>query len=64
MRRYPNDEQEIFTVAVDDLQDEAIDRIGRKLTDGELCTAKKRVELGLSSCIDITLKAAIDEAIK
>ncbi|OHB39031.1 MAG: hypothetical protein A2060_05005 [Planctomycetes bacterium GWA2_50_13] len=64
MRINPQNDQEIFAVAVDDLQNEAINRIGRKLTEGELCTAKKCVESGLSSCIDITLRAAIDEAAK
>jgi len=49
MRINPQNDQEIFAVAVDDLQNEA---------------AKKCVESGLSSCIDITLRAAIDEAAK
>lgn len=64
MRINPQNDQEIFAVAVDDLQNEAINRIGRKLTEDELYTAKKCVEFGLSSCIDITLRAAIDEAVK
>jgi len=64
MRRYPQDDQEIFTVTVDDLQNEAINRIGRKLTDDELYTAKKGIESGLSFDIDTVMKAAIDEAIK
>lgn len=63
MRINTQNDQEIFAVAVDDLQNEAINRIGRKLTDDELHTAKKCVESGLSSCIDITLRAAIDEAV-
>lgn len=58
------DDQEIYSVAVNDLQNEAIDRIGRKLSEDELRTAKKCVECGLSSCIDITLRAAIDEAVR
>jgi hypothetical protein len=58
------DDQKIYAVAVNDLQNEAINRIGRKLSEGELHTAKKCVECGLSSCIDITLRAAIDEAVR
>jgi len=64
MRRYPQDDQEIFTVTIDNLQNEAVNRIGRKLTDDELYTAKKGIESGLSFDIDTVMKAAIDEAIK
>ncbi|MBU1017014.1 MAG: hypothetical protein ABIJ36_01125 [Patescibacteria group bacterium] len=53
----------IYSITVEDLQDEAICRIGRKLTDDELYTAKKCIEWGLSSVIDITMKAAIEEAV-
>ena len=53
----------IYPITVGDLQNEAINRIGRKLTDNELYTAKKCVEWGLSSVVDITLRSAIDEAI-
>jgi len=53
----------IYPLTVDDLQEEATRRIGRKLTDDELYTAKKCVESGLSFVMDITLKAAIEEAI-
>lgn len=58
------DDQKVFAVAVNDLQNEAINRIGRKLSEDELYTAKKCVEWGLSSCIDITLRVAIDEAVR
>lgn len=64
MRINLQNNQEIFAVAIDDLQNEAIGRLGRKLTEDELCIAKKCVECGLSSCIDITLRSAIDEAIR
>lgn len=53
----------IYPVTVEDLQNEAIIRIGRKLTDDELYTAKKCIEWGLSSVIGITMKAAIEEAV-
>ncbi|TSC92462.1 MAG: hypothetical protein CEN91_436 [Candidatus Berkelbacteria bacterium Licking1014_85] len=53
----------IYPLTVDDLQKDAIKRIGRKLTDDELYTAKKSIESGLSFVMDITLKAAIEEAV-
>lgn len=53
----------IYPVTVENLQNEAIIRISRKLTADELYTAKKYIEWGLSSVIDITMKAAIDEVI-
>jgi len=34
----------IYPITIDDLQNDAIKRIGRKLTDDELHTAKKCVE--------------------
>lgn len=53
----------IYPITIGDLQNDAIKRIGRKLNDGELHIAKKSVEWGLSSIVDITLKAAIEEAV-
>lgn len=53
----------IYPITVADLQDDAIKRIGRELTDDELHIAKKCVESGLSCIMDITLKSAIEEAI-
>ncbi len=55
--------QVIYPITVEDLQDDAVRRIGRKLNDDELHTAKKCVEWGLSSIVDITLKSAIEEAV-
>ena len=54
----------IYPITIGDLQDGAIKRIGRKLNDDELHTAKKCVEWGLSSIVDITLKSAIEEAVE
>lgn len=54
----------IFSVTVEELQNEAVNRVSRKLTDDELYVAKKGVKSGLSACIDITLRAAIDEAVR
>ena len=53
----------IYPITIGDLQNDAIKRIGRELTNDELYTAKKCVESGLSFVMDITLKAAIEEAI-
>lgn len=53
----------IYPITVGDLQNDAIKRIGRRLNDDELHTAKKCVEWGLSSVVDITLKSAIEEAV-
>lgn len=53
----------IYPITVVDLQNDAVRRIGRKLNDDELYTAKKCVEWGLSSIVDITLKSAIEEAV-
>ncbi|MFA4890122.1 MAG: hypothetical protein WC587_00590 [Candidatus Paceibacterota bacterium] len=55
--------QVIYPITIEDLQNDAIRRIGRKLNDDELYTAKKCVECGLSSIVDITLKSAIEEAV-
>ena len=53
----------IYPITVGDLQSDAVKRIGRTLNDDELYTAKKCVECGLSFVMDITLKAAIEEAV-
>lgn len=58
----PKNVEVIYPITVEDLQNEAVNRIGRKLIDDELHTAKKCIEWGLSSVIDITMKAAIEEA--
>ncbi|MDP3769387.1 MAG: hypothetical protein Q8R40_00415 [bacterium] len=53
----------IYPITIGDLQNDAMRRIGRKLNDDEMHTAKKCVECGLSTIADITLKAAIEEAV-
>lgn len=53
----------IYSITIGDLQNDAIKRIDRKLTFDELHIAKKCVEWGLSSIVDITLKSAIEEAV-
>lgn len=53
----------IYPITINDLQNDAIKRIGRKLNDDELHIAKKCMEWGLSTIMDITLKSAIEEAV-
>lgn len=56
--------QILFSVTVEELQDEAVNRIGRKLTDEELYTAQKGINLGLSFGIETILRAAIDDSVE
>lgn len=53
----------IFSITAEQLQNEAVKRIGRKLTNNELQTAIKGIESGLSIGLDEILKTAIEEAI-
>ena len=55
--------ESIFNLTVEDLQDQAIDMVGRLLTDNELRIAKKGIESGLSFGIDTVFKAAIEQAV-
>ncbi len=59
-----NNNEIMFSVTVEELQNEAINQIGRKLTDKELRTAKKCIESGLSFGMDTVIKAAIEEAVE
>ena len=54
----------IFSVTVGMLQEEAIVRIGRKLTDDELDIATNGIEAGLFTNIDVIFETSINEAIR
>jgi hypothetical protein len=54
----------IFSITTEELQDEAIRLIDRKLTDEELYTARKGIEAGLSFDIETVFKTATEEAVK
>lgn len=54
----------LFSVTTEELQNEAVDRIGRKLTDEELYTAQKGIESGLSFGIETIFRTAIDDSVE
>ena len=54
----------LFTIAVEDVQSVALERLGRILSDDELLTAKKGLEWGLLTYIDAVYSAIFDEMIK
>jgi len=54
----------LFYVSREWLQQEAKRTINRELNDAEIATAKKCIDFGLSTGIDIVFRTAIQEAIK
>lgn len=64
MNNNQNQDKILFSVTEEELQNEAINRIGRKLTDGELYSATKGIECGLSFGIETIFRAAIDDAVE
>ncbi|MBU2052669.1 MAG: hypothetical protein KJ721_00305 [Nanoarchaeota archaeon] len=58
-----NEEDVVFAVRVEDLQGEAVQRIGRELTEEELYKASKGIEFGLSFDINTVFETAIEEAV-
>lgn len=53
----------IFAITKDDLQFEAIEKIGRELTDEEIHIAKKGLEWGLLTDIDTVYQTIFNEMI-
>lgn len=54
----------IFAITKEDLQYEAIEKLGRTLTDEEIQTARKGLEFGLLTDIDAVYSAIFNEMIK
>jgi len=52
----------VFKLAVEDVQNIALRRIGRKLTDDEIDRVKDGIEFGLE-CWEIVVEAAVDEVV-
>lgn len=54
----------VFAITLDDLQREALEKIGRILTDEEIDIAKKGLEFGLLTNIDIIYRTIFCEMIE
>jgi hypothetical protein len=53
----------VFAITVNDLQNEANEKIGRYLTEDEINIAKKGLECGLLTDIDTVYNTIFDEMI-
>jgi hypothetical protein len=53
----------VFSIALQDLQNESLERIGRVLTDEEIHVARKGLESGLLTDIDTVYKTIFSEMI-
>jgi hypothetical protein len=59
-----NNQGNIFSISVEQVQEEAERFIGRMLSEEELYQVKKGIEMGVLTSFDIVLHSAITEAIK
>lgn len=58
-----NEEQIIYLITSNDMQDFVERKIGRRLNESELRIAKKCIEYGLSEGLDAVCNSAIDQAL-
>lgn len=59
-----NKEDLLFYITKETMQNEALDKIGRYLTDDELYIAKKGLEAGLGTDIDTVFNTILFEEIQ
>ncbi len=57
-----NENENIFEISIEWVQEEAKKLIGRKLTDDEISSVKKGIESGLLFDIETVFKTAIENA--
>lgn len=57
-----SENENIFEISIEWVQEEAKKLIGRKLTDGEISSVKKGIESGLLFDIETVFKTAIENA--
>ncbi len=63
MMKTNNDTKIIFSISEDDVQTEAMERIGRRLTEEEMFIAAKGLEWGMLTGIHIIYKTILTEMI-
>lgn len=63
MMKTNSDTRILFSISEDDVQIEAIERIGRKLTEDEMQIAKKGLESGILTGIHIIYHTILTEMI-
>ncbi|HBE44517.1 MAG TPA: hypothetical protein DDW17_03445 [Deltaproteobacteria bacterium] len=58
-----NKEEAIFLITLEDIQNEAMEKIGRTLTEEEVEVARKGLEFGLLTGIDTVYQTIFSEMI-
>lgn len=56
--------QLVFSISIDDIQIESINRINRKLDEQEINNVTKGLDYGISSSLDIVYKTIFSEMIE